>query len=58
MIYKNEIEDVGKEEINEKDYELEVDINNAVNYLCRFIIDFNDCSYELSRHGLSDHIEY
>ena len=44
--------------MNKQNYELEVDINNDINYLCRFIIDFNNCSYEFSCHGLGDHIEY
>ena len=44
--------------MSEKNYELEVDINNSINYLCRFIIDFNNCSCEFSCDGLGDHIEY
>ena len=44
--------------MNKKDYEVEVDINNVINYLFRFIIDFNDCSCEYSCDGLGDHIEY
>jgi hypothetical protein len=40
-----------------KDYELEVDINNAINYLYQFIIGFNNY-ITFSCDRLGEHIEY